>query len=320
MGSGWKARFSANRQKGYAVFAGSRENADRVLQHLRAGWESGAPRLPVWLFTREQTSSLAAETCAAVLVDASPWRLLGAALRSLRNRWFALTAVCWTGDRGAWPIKILPLLIPPFRAIVLNRHGDIGSASPLPVLRSAAIAGAAAAIRPLAPLVRSAARRRLRMHAQPLAVPDAAPPSRLHDLTVIESSGREWNAAAIEKTLRASTQRWVIFRQSGATADLTAAREFLHSDTFAVTAQIGYRAWRELPVSNAPFRALQAGEVSATLAPISNFIIADREKILALGVPSLIYFRRCMVRAVLESGASGMGFLLGGLGRVRPDA
>ncbi len=57
---------------------------------------------------------------------------------------------------------------------------------------------------------------------------------------------------------------------------------------FAVAWQEAYRDWKPGMFAMAPFRRLQAGEVSRVLAPVSGAMLVDRAKLLALGVPRTV--------------------------------
>ncbi len=226
-----------------------------------------------------------AACCAAVLIEPNAWKLALRAVRFLHWKWPALSAVCWIRERRAGPLPWLAFLLPPYRVVILNRHGDFLSAQPLKLVRSAAV-GAAATVAPaLAPLLRYAARHFTRSVNGRIIVPDAPALTNIDDALVLEHRGRDWHFAAIEATLRRASQPWVLFREAGHHVNLGDTLRLAIGDTFAITAQIGFRGWRKLPLLNAPFRKLQVGEASRTLAPISNYIVADRAKLLALGVP-----------------------------------
>ena len=49
----------------------------------------------------------------------------------------ALAVSTWTGEHGRWPIKLAPFLIPPFRTLFMNEHGDFFAGTPAGVLRHA---------------------------------------------------------------------------------------------------------------------------------------------------------------------------------------
>src|SRR5579871_3545204 len=55
--------------------------------------------------------------------------------------------------------------------------------------------------------------------------------------------------------------------------------------TFAVSRQTHFRAWKDMLFPMAPFRTLQPDEASQVLAPLSNAVLVERRKLLALGIP-----------------------------------
>ena len=63
---------------------------------------------------------------------------------------------------------------------------------------------------------------------------------------------------------------------------------FSDERTFAVSRQVDYRDWKPSLFATAPFRRLQPGEAAQTLAPVSDFMLVDREKLLALGIPKTV--------------------------------
>src|SRR5205823_9463114 len=58
--------------------------------------------------------------------------------------------------------------------------------------------------------------------------------------------------------------------------------------TFAVSRQVDFRDWKPSLFATAPFRRLQPGEAAQTLAPVSDFLLVDRAKLAALGIPKTI--------------------------------
>src|SRR5678815_1929033 len=55
--------------------------------------------------------------------------------KELWPHWVALTVSTWTGEPGRWPLKLAPFLIPPFRALMMNEHGDFFGGTSRAVLR-----------------------------------------------------------------------------------------------------------------------------------------------------------------------------------------
>ncbi len=103
-----------------AVFGFTPTGCHRAVVHLRAG----APEIPVWLFTTTEPLPETAVLCESVHVSRNSLALLWQAEVGLWPRWVCLSVAPWTGERGTWPLKVAPFLIPPFRALLLNRQGD----------------------------------------------------------------------------------------------------------------------------------------------------------------------------------------------------
>ncbi len=95
-----------------------------------------------------------------------------------------------------------------------------------------------------------------------------------------------WNGPQIERFILSTDARWVLFQEAGSDASIDDMLELFGDDrTFAVSRQSGHREWKLGPFATAPFRALQPGEASRTLAPLSTTILVDRSKLAALGIP-----------------------------------
>ena len=101
-----------------------------------------------------------------------------------------------------------------------------------------------------------------------------------------DSLGTQWDGAALERFARSVSSRWIGWSAHGcpsAVIDMTSV--LAHGDSFALSRQSHFRRWRPMLFATAPFRALQPGEASQVLAPLSETIVVDRQKLLALGVP-----------------------------------
>src|SRR5579864_8455492 len=81
------------------------------------------PHIPVWLFVTSPPMPETRLLCQRVYVFGNPLALLLHAELRLWPQWVALSAATWTGERGGWPVKLAPFLIPPFRAVFLNDDG-----------------------------------------------------------------------------------------------------------------------------------------------------------------------------------------------------
>jgi len=99
-------------------------------------------------------------------------------------------------------------------------------------------------------------------------------------------SGPHWNGEELEILARSSDARWLLW-QSGTNTDSIPEAEAFFADarTFAVSPQMNFRGWKKQLAATAPFRTLQEGEASRVLAPLSETILVDRKKLLALGIP-----------------------------------
>ncbi|MGO9258257.1 MAG: glycosyltransferase family 4 protein [Bryobacteraceae bacterium] len=96
-----------------------------------------------------------------------------------------------------------------------------------------------------------------------------------------------WDGEAFEDFARRSDARWILWlERPDAQVEMGDLLPVLESrGTFAASRQSHFRAWKPALLPAAPFRTLQPGEASQVLAPLSNAILVDRSKLLALGVP-----------------------------------
>jgi len=96
-----------------------------------------------------------------------------------------------------------------------------------------------------------------------------------------------WDGEAFEQFARGCDARWILWQERpDPLPDLEALLETAEiSGTFAVSPQSFFRAWKRFLLPLAPFRALQPGEASAVLAPLSHAVLVDRAKLLALEIP-----------------------------------
>ena len=85
----------------------------------------------------------------------------------------------------------------------------------------------------------------------------------------------------------ASEARWLVWQESGEADAPIEDMLPLFDDprTFAVSRQSHFRAWKPMLFPMAPFRTFQPGEASQVLAPLSETVVVDRRKLLALGIP-----------------------------------
>jgi hypothetical protein len=89
----------------------------------------------------------------------------------------------------------------------------------------------------------------------------------------------------LRRLAKTSTARWILIRQSGADDEIKHCLElFQDQRTFAVSRQAGYSPPLP-PFFRAPVRQLRPGEACRVLAPVSELILVDRAKLVALGIP-----------------------------------
>ena len=303
-----------------AVFGFSPAFCHLAVVHLR----KGAPDVPVWLFATSQPAPETAALCERVLVRPNSLALTVNALRSLWPVWVALSVAPWTGGHGRWALKLAPFLIPPFRVLLLNTHGDFFSGTPAAILKHLGhrlydaadsvwnqlrtwghaagdvrrdafhwIGGVLINLRLIVQFVLGSrwlghphCRMFHRLHGtEGFMVPEVSATGE--GIVPFVQAGTHWDATRLEHLARSSTARWILWQDGTALGDPAAEllAAFDHPQTFAVSRQADFRAWKPMMIPTAPFRTLQAGEISRVLAPISNAILVDRQKLLALGIP-----------------------------------
>jgi polysaccharide biosynthesis protein PslH len=260
--------------------------------------------IPVWLFSTVQPASETAALCERVVVHPNAAALLFEAEFALWPRRVVLCAGTWTGEPGHWLLKIAPFLIPPFRALLLNRSGDfmpgrlgkvlsfwglclrneardlastqryfwrgIWRSGPCTRVRDVTGAFSLLAIATALGWFRNPQRALFhRMHgAERLPVP-MIEEDGYASLVRYEQHGNHWHAASL--------------RELAAVDGIL--RLFDDERTFAVALQSHVRGWKPMLLPTAPFRKLQAGEATRVLAPLSETIVVSRKKLAALGAP-----------------------------------
>jgi glycosyltransferase involved in cell wall biosynthesis len=301
-----------------AVFGASADACHRAVLHLR----EGAPEVPIWLFTTVEPLPETESLCERVFRRKNALSLAAQAQSQLWKCWVAIGVATWTGERGAWPLKLAPFLIPPFRVLILNRDGGFFSGTPSNIFIHSVRAGrdamelllantreaihsalvhcrdvyrglgklaAATGLRVLATLLRWTFHPHvwlfLRLHGdQPLML-DTADADGV-GVVPFRQSGPHWNGEALDTLARSSDARWVLWQSGTNTEPIPEADSlFLDARTFAVSPQMHFRGWMKQVAATAPFRTLQEGEASRVLAPLSETILVDRKKLLALGIP-----------------------------------
>ena len=281
----------------------------------------GAPGIPLWLFATSTPLAETAALCDRVVVRGNSLALF---FQAQRERWGNSVAICagaWNGNRGNRMMKLAPLLVPPFRAVFANGHGEFLSATPTNMMRhcgrrlhddagSAACSVRQAGWRVWCGVRLAGCRVRAVAATAPLRAastvlrwcgyPDRSLFRRLHGAEELRpgrvpaagsgvawyvSPGTNWDGPGIERFARDSGARWIAWTRNTESPVDDMLPLFAEEGAFAVSRQERHRQWRLPLFATAPFRALQAGEASQVLAPLSGTIVVDRAKLLALGVP-----------------------------------
>jgi glycosyltransferase involved in cell wall biosynthesis len=295
----WLALAGKRGGKVAAVFGISPGHCAAAVRHIRVG----APDVPVWLFSVRTPDGETAALCERVVVGEDPMSLLVEAEKQLWPQWVALAVATWTGEHGRWPLKLAPFLVPPFRTLLMNEHGDFFAAAPDAVMRHArrrlrdlAHAWAhrakdihrgvwlwlfALIAQRSAPVSRWAFRR---LRGQAISVPHETSGS---GIAAFWYQARYWDWDELNRFAQATDARYLLFQTAdGDPASLLPL--FDDPRTFAVSRQADFRDWKPSLFATAPFRRLQVDEAAQTLAPVSDFVLVDRAKLLALGIPKTI--------------------------------
>ena len=307
-------------RKVLAVFATSSAGAATAVRYLNRE----VAGVPVWLFSTVPPQPETAGACARVLVEADSMALLVEAQKALWPQWVALTVGTWTGEHLDWPAKLAPFLVPPFRALILNRHGDFVPGTPgnvgihlhrllrdtlhsgwhrtKDVARGCGLWLFARVAQRFAPLSRRAF---LHRHGtSPLRID--LPPVQGEGIAVYRYAHRQWNHAELEAMVHHSKCRWILFLEDGAETETTDLLPLFDDvRTFAVTRQFAFRDWKPALFPVAPFRQLQPGEAAQTLAPLGHALLVDRAKLAALGFPRTIVPGSAWMLLFWRSAAAG---------------
>jgi glycosyltransferase involved in cell wall biosynthesis len=230
-------------------------------------------------------------------------------------------------------VKLAPLLIPPFRGLLMNELADFFPATPGWIATHAARRlrdGAVWIWNRLRDVNRGvwlllfawiaqwsspiSRRAFLKRHGtDPLLepIPSREIPSRDREGAasplVLHYSGRRWDRPKFDKQIRASDARYVLLQQDDCKDELRDLLPLFDDPrTFAVSRQSAYRLWHPMIFATAPFRQLQPGSVSRTLAPVGPAILFDRQKLLALGgIPETVVPGSALLLLFWKAAAAG---------------
>ncbi|MBS1858836.1 MAG: glycosyltransferase family 4 protein [Acidobacteria bacterium] len=295
----------------------------RAVRHVRGG----AAATPVWLYSTAAPPDAVAGLCDRVVVHPRRLRLLAAAQRELWPLRAALAVGSWQRGGSVLlklspffvpPFRTLFLngngdflpgtpaaVATHWRDVVRERTQDARARATdwwdlarFHVWRSEPLTRAkdrvlAAGLFAAAMVLRACGypQRRLfaRVHGNAsldVSVPAA---SRGRGTVVYRQRGDEWDGPAVARLARESGARWLVWcageEDAPALDDLLPL--FDDADTFAVSRQRNYRAWKPVLLPTAPFRALAPGEYTRVLAPLGSTVVVDLAKLAALGVPEV---------------------------------
>ena len=297
------------------VFAATPDTCKQVVDHVR----SGAPDVPIFVFSKAQPDPATAAVCQQVCVRSSSPALVWNAERMLWHHWVAISAGVWGTAHRDRLLKWAPFLIPCSHVVLRNGNGDYLAGTPRHVLahgrrllhdgacelwngaretahsagdRMRSVWGKIIflGLRGATGLLRAAGyphRRwfqRMRRQGTLDLAPEASPST---GVAVFTQPGERWDGAALQRFARSVNTRWILWRrhESPAASPVDLIAPFADAKAFAVSRQSNFRAWKPALLVTAPFRALQPGEASQVLAPLGQSILVDRQKLLALGIP-----------------------------------
>jgi len=303
------------------VFSNCRADCDRLILHLsRLTANTPAAHYPLHIYSLEKPTE--APAGAHVVIDSDARRLFFRAQQELSGAWIAISAAAWNRHPRGATLKLIPLTLPPFCAIIGNENGDYFHLELRSVIRHlinrfrqrraevrarlAAIAlGYAGLISSnIQPLTYSLFRKL--PTGKPLPIDFDVP--RASDLSVcrIEQEENRWDRDRVAQLAAAAQSRLLLFCQPGhdePVDDLLPL--FRHPLTFAVTRQGGYREWRRITVPLSPFRPLAPGEASRVFAPRGKAVLVDRDKFLKLSPPATRVFGTAWLILFWRANAAG---------------
>jgi glycosyltransferase involved in cell wall biosynthesis len=110
----------------------------------------------------------------------------------------------------------------------------------------------------------------------------------------------------LERLAKTSTAKWILLVKAGADDRIEPLPEvFADERTFAISKQIGWSA-SKAPLVRTPIRQLQPGEVCRVLAPISEAMLVDRRKLLAIGILRATYAQTAWLMLFWKAAAAGL--------------
>jgi len=285
-----------------AVFAASREAYSEAVEYVRAE----APGYPIWLLACSPVDEQIAARCERVLRFPPGPRLLLGAARALWPHWAVLSVVTFTKERGYRSLKAAPLLVPPWKLLIMNEHGDFFNAFPLGLayhgLRRALDKTRArdlfwkitwALIEPLLRFTSTPWRHPV-MRAGALGPPPALCPgievwAPKHRQSIEAAVARlrlpyQMMPAALPAAAATTNYQYVLAAEEAPAGDLRDLMALLERpDAFAAAFQAGRRGFQRDILPRGPFRQLQPGEATGLIAPLAPVTLIHAGKLAQLG-------------------------------------
>ena len=327
----WLALAGKSNRKISVVFGVSPDRCAAAVRYLRRG----APEIPVWLFSVNAPDRETAALCERSIALDDSLALLVEAEKQLWPHWVAIAVATWTGEHGRWPVKLAPFLIPPFRTLFMNEHGDFfpgtgtlrhlerrirdgahsGWNRAKDVHRGAWLWLFALIAQRSAPLSRWAFHKWHGSSHLTLQIELA----RLDSIDAFRYQSRHWNWEEVTRFVRASTASHLLFQTTDGDPRPLAPL-FSYERTFAASRQADFQDWKPSLFATSAFRRLQPGEAAQTLAPVSDFLLVDREKLLALGgIPKTVVPGAAWLLLFWRAAAAGWrSYSVGHTGEIAP--
>jgi glycosyltransferase involved in cell wall biosynthesis len=368
-------------QQRVVVFAESAVEGKQAVLYVR----EQLPDVSIHLFTIREPPPETIGLCERVVAARGSAELLLQALRSFWTSWAALTISIWNGTRTHPLLKLAPFVVPRFRVLIMNEHGDFFSGTPALIWlhcfrrgrdrihsfghRTADwICGTRVFLIALLARLRTEIGFRFRVsegwarhllreaifqlrlasgwgrrmfrdpavsalhilrgatyfciadlaHRSPRfaaivfpylhgrqTLPVAFQREPAQGIAVFEYGDLHVDWDELERLAGNSTARWILLVRAGADDSSDQWLPLFEDErTFAVAKQCGYRSTKTL-VTRGPIRRLQGGEACRVLAPVSDAILVDRAKLVALGVPRACYPETAWLMLFWKAAAAG---------------
>ncbi len=260
------------------IFASSESAWRDAVQYVR----DEAPDFPIWLIAAAPVDRETAALCDHIIELPNGPRLPLRAAKVVWRRWVVLNVLTLTREPGyAW-LKVAPLLVPPWRLLVMNEHGDFLNAWPFGLLghglrrlrdriATTAVSGKDFAFGIFWKIAWTMLDLVFAFTSRPWERLGAAPPPAPGPAVSRRPDLKLWTGKSLPAEM--------------SLGDLEAL--FDRPDTFAASYQYGRAGFQRDILPRAAFRRLAPGEATAVVAPVSEVVMLDAAKLAQLGgIPS----------------------------------